>query len=200
VTHVLHSALRCYIQAHDHATCFKQNREVHSTERPIVLRVLRKPATSDFYLAAWVAIVFAQLDQMLSIAYCSRWCAGNGFLRQFLLQLRAIVDNKDGSVVDPKGHPLPPCIVMERGESLDIWSERAKPDRMQSFSVRPVTSLATSLVSLSVHAAYACAKVQAYIRTMTQSMYVMHAIHATQPRPEKDVLCAQFMNELPCPD
>jgi hypothetical protein len=49
--------------------------------------------------------------------------------------LRAIVDNTDDSVVDPSGHPLPPCIVMERGESLDLWSERAKPDRMQSFSV-----------------------------------------------------------------
>lgn len=51
------------------------------------------------------------------------------------MQLRAIVDNKDGSVVDPQGYPLPPCIVMERGESLDMWSERAKPDRMQAFSV-----------------------------------------------------------------
>ena len=46
------------------------------------------------------------------------------------------MDNADGAVVDPRGHPLPPCIVMERGESLDIWSERAKPDRMQAFSVR----------------------------------------------------------------
>ena len=34
------------------------------------------------------------------------------------------------------GHPLPPCIVMERGESLDKWQARAKPDRMQACSVR----------------------------------------------------------------
>lgn len=57
------------------------------------------------------------------------------------------MDNKDGSVVDPQGNPLPPCIVMERGESLDIWSERAKPDRMQSFSVRACIPLHEELAS-----------------------------------------------------
>jgi hypothetical protein len=30
---------------------------------------------------------------------------------------------------------MPPCVVMERGESLDIWSARARPDRIQAFSV-----------------------------------------------------------------
>jgi hypothetical protein len=39
--------------------------------------------------------------------------------------------------VDPSGQPLPPCVVMERGESLDIWSARAEPDRAQAFTVRP---------------------------------------------------------------
>lgn len=72
------------------------------------------------------------------------------------------MDNKDGRVVDPAGHPLPPCIIMERGESLDIWSQRAKPDRMQSFSVRipvPHLSIVNSLchvdatyVYVSMHA------------------------------------------------
>ena len=44
--------------------------------------------------------------------------------------------NADQSIRDPQGHPLPPCIVMERGESLDIWAERAKPDRSMAFTVR----------------------------------------------------------------
>lgn len=56
------------------------------------------------------------------------------------LQVREILDNKDGSIADPSGHPLPPCIVMERGESLDKWSERAKPDRMQACTVRCLIS------------------------------------------------------------
>jgi hypothetical protein len=51
------------------------------------------------------------------------------------LQIRNIADSNDKSAVDPCGHPLPPCIVMERGESLDLWSDRAKPDRSQAFSV-----------------------------------------------------------------
>ena len=53
------------------------------------------------------------------------------------MQVRDIVSNDDGEVVDDKGNPLPPCIVMERGESLDIWSARARPDRWQAFTVRP---------------------------------------------------------------
>lgn len=53
-----------------------------------------------------------------------------------MLQVRSIVDNENGEVVDPDGHPLPPCIVMERGESLDLWSRRNAPDRAQAFTVR----------------------------------------------------------------
>ena len=52
------------------------------------------------------------------------------------LQVRNVVDNEDGELVDPGGHPLPPCIVMERGESLDLWSDRNAPDRAQAFTVR----------------------------------------------------------------
>ena len=51
--------------------------------------------------------------------------------------MRNVVGIEDGEVVDPSGHPLPPCIVMERGESLDLWSDRNAPDRAQAFTVRP---------------------------------------------------------------
>jgi hypothetical protein len=57
------------------------------------------------------------------------------------VQPRNVIDNADGSLVDPAGYPLPPCIVMERGESLDLWSQRAKPDRSQAYSVRACTAL-----------------------------------------------------------
>ena len=56
--------------------------------------------------------------------------------RNTLPQVRNVESNADKSIKDPQGNPLPPCIVMERGESLDIWSERAKPDRSQAFMVR----------------------------------------------------------------
>ena len=44
-----------------------------------------------------------------------------------VLQVRNVEPNAEGMIMDPCGHPLPPCIVTERGESLDIWAERARP-------------------------------------------------------------------------
>ena len=52
------------------------------------------------------------------------------------MQVRNVVGNENEELVDPGGHPLPPCIVMERGESLDLWSDRNAPDRAQAFTVR----------------------------------------------------------------
>jgi hypothetical protein len=51
------------------------------------------------------------------------------------MQLRNVEDNLDNTVVDASGNPLPPCIVMERGEALDFWVARARPDRTQALSV-----------------------------------------------------------------
>ena len=51
-------------------------------------------------------------------------------------QVRNMVGNEDEELVDPGGHPLPPCIVMEKGEALDLWSGRNAPDRAQAFTVR----------------------------------------------------------------
>ena len=39
------------------------------------------------------------------------------------------------ALLDPLKRPLPPCIVMERGESLPDWSKRAKPDIFHSVAV-----------------------------------------------------------------
>jgi hypothetical protein len=44
-------------------------------------------------------------------------------------------------LLDGHGHPLPPFIVMERGESLDVWAARAQPDRPLAFAVRHPTPL-----------------------------------------------------------
>ena len=39
------------------------------------------------------------------------------------------------ALLDRLGRQLPPCIAMERGESLPDWSKRAKPDVFQSVAV-----------------------------------------------------------------
>jgi hypothetical protein len=48
-------------------------------------------------------------------------------LGRFLPQCRAIVDPEAGQVCrDKHGHPLPPFIVMEKGEALDKWAARSE--------------------------------------------------------------------------
>jgi hypothetical protein len=47
-------------------------------------------------------------------------------LCSMLPAVRDIIDNLDGRFTDSVGDPLPPCIVMEKGESLNIWSRRNK--------------------------------------------------------------------------
>ena len=51
------------------------------------------------------------------------------------MQVRNVEGNADNTIRDPMDNPLPPCIVMERGESLDLWAERAQPDRSMAFTV-----------------------------------------------------------------
>ena len=57
---------------------------------------------------------------------------------RFLPQVEAVCDGAGGGLEDPWGRPLPPCIVMERGESLQDLCDRAEPDVFTVFSVRPV--------------------------------------------------------------
>lgn len=61
---------------------------------------------------------------------------GNGAIAQFLPRLEAMEANADGALVDKRGHALPSCLAMEKGESLDEWSRRAKPDLFMAVTVR----------------------------------------------------------------
>lgn len=47
-----------------------------------------------------------------------------------------LYDNEDGVLMDSFGNNLPPCIVMEKGESLDEWTRRRKPDVWAAMPVR----------------------------------------------------------------
>ena len=67
---------------------------------------------------------------------------------RFLPQVEAVCDGAAGGLEDPRGRPLPPCIVMERGESLQDLCDRAEPDVFTVFSVR--------LVSLAMMCATVC--------------------------------------------
>jgi len=66
--------------------------------------------------------------------------SGTAFMPQdvskFLPQVEAVCDGAAGGLVDPRGRPLPPCIVMERGESLQDLCNRAEPDIFSILAVR----------------------------------------------------------------
>jgi hypothetical protein len=73
--------------------------------------------------------------------------------RDVLLQVRNIEANAMKELVDGQGYPLPPFIVMERGESLDVWAARAQPDRALAFAVRlPTTCTNQTWYSMSISA------------------------------------------------
>ena len=55
---------------------------------------------------------------------------------RFLPHVEAVCDGSSGELVDPQGRPLPPCIVLEKGESLYDWIDRAQPDLFTSLAVR----------------------------------------------------------------
>ena len=54
----------------------------------------------------------------------------------FMPQVEALLDGTQGELQDAKGNALPPCIVIERGESLQEWAERTEPDLCKVLTVR----------------------------------------------------------------
>lgn len=61
---------------------------------------------------------------------------GDPTLGVLLPRLGRVCPNDDGAITDAFGEPLPSFIVMEKGEALDEWNRRAKPDLFQSVAVR----------------------------------------------------------------
>ena len=89
-------------------------------------------------------------------------------------------------MVDPAGHPLPPCIVMERGESLDLWSDRNAPDRAQAFTVRPsgprllfITSQHVLLVNTGTCRLLTLRYTNAMKRVLYQHLVALQVIYIT---------------------
>lgn len=49
-------------------------------------------------------------------------------LRRMMPAVKDIVPNTDGAICNAAGYVFPPCIVVEKGESLDEWALRIEPD------------------------------------------------------------------------
>jgi hypothetical protein len=91
-------------------------------------------------------------------------------LQSMLPAVRDIIDNREGRFTDAQGEALPPCIVMEKGEALNIWSRRNKGglDHMTALQVRLLNCAVLQRAALSclvcsrlcVHAAIALWRMQ----------------------------------------
>jgi hypothetical protein len=72
----------------------------------------------------------------------------NPALRDMMPAVRYLEGNADGAHRSRNGWPFPPCIVIERGESLDMWHKRIKPDFSTIMQVREPCDLSLCAVVL----------------------------------------------------
>jgi serine/threonine protein kinase len=56
-------------------------------------------------------------------------------LREMMPATHEIIGNEDGSIRMPTGFVFPPAIVIEKGESLDVWAQREKHDFITTMQV-----------------------------------------------------------------
>ena len=100
-------------QAALYAACFPA---LHSTTSPAI--TARANATLEYSFGGMTVVETVQAAA------------------RFLPQVEAVCDRMVSGLKDPRGHPLPPCILMEKGESLHDWSGRAEPDLLSALAVR----------------------------------------------------------------
>jgi hypothetical protein len=60
-------------------------------------------------------------------------------LGRFLPQLHSIAEGEEGGLRDAHGSLMPPCIIMEKGEALDVWIANSgiSLDLFTGLQVRP---------------------------------------------------------------
>lgn len=88
-----------------------------------------------------------------------RTATAHWILGAMLPRLEGMYDSRGSPLNDPRGHALPPCIIMERGESLLEWFQRRKPDLRTALPVRHPMHGAQSWRILSTLARRVCSLV-----------------------------------------
>ena len=75
-------------------------------------------------------------------AYEEEKCLYLHHFLNFMPTVVQFVDNDDGKFCDPKRRPMPPCFVMEKGETLAERTVRCKNDIFTTVQVRPAKAYA----------------------------------------------------------
>ena len=74
-------------------------------------------------------------------------------LGKFLPQLHSIAEGEASGLRDARGALMPPCIIMEKGEALDVWIENSGDaiDLFAGLQVCPVVPSCITLTHQEVH-------------------------------------------------
>lgn len=70
----------------------------------------------------------------------------------FLPRAHTIGDTAKGKLTDPRGRPLPSCIVVDKGLSLHDWSDNTPPDLFTALAVRFHSRVCMTTVTASTPA------------------------------------------------
>ena len=69
-------------------------------------------------------------------------------LGKFLPQLHSIAEGEASGLRDARGALMPPCIIMEKGEALDVWIENSG-DAIDLFAGLQVCPVVPSCITLT---------------------------------------------------
>ena len=106
------------------------------------------------------------------------------FAARFLPQVEALCDSTAKDLVDPRGRAMPPCIIMEKGESLQDWSNRAEPDLFTALAVRsPSFRCLARILAFFNHWTYHTSRLGPVTECAACALFfrVLHESHAWQP-------------------
>ena len=71
-------------------------------------------------------------------------------LRSMMPAVQLTLSNSNAAERNSRGYPWPPCIVLEKGESLQEWKAKTKPAFSTIVDVRPPVVLCGSISSGAV--------------------------------------------------
>ena len=75
-------------------------------------------------------------------------------LRSMMPAIRLEMNNADGTERNSRGYPWPPCIVIEKGESLQEWKAKTKPAFSTVVDVRTLMATCTPFKYISMNPIY----------------------------------------------
>ena len=103
-----------------------------------VVQFVRAPQNNHHYAVKLFASRTAYEDEKQLYLHC---------FPKFMPTVIQFVDNQDGKFCDPTGGPMPPCLVMEKGESLTERTMRRKNDIFTTIQACPTAYMLSTVIT-----------------------------------------------------